>query len=251
MSMPAFYCDGSPLRQGEKILLTGQEAAHARVLRVAPGALVQVFDGSGAIADCQVARVEKHSVELETGPVVHVPRPASRAIIALALSKAVRRGFFMEKAAELGAAEIWLWVAARSIGKLSRNACESCASQLVAGAKQSRNPWFPRLRNVCDLSGLLEAARESGANWRVLPWEEQDRRDMLTLEQLGRPGVTLYVIGPEGGLEAGEAERFTAEGFIPVSLGSQVLRCETAATLCLGLHYWAASLSCEPCAAEQ
>lgn len=250
MSIPAFYID-APLQAGETIDLTGQEAAHAHVLRLAPGAEVNLFDGNGAVAVCKVSRVEKHSLALALSHVSHVPEPTSRAIIALAMSKATRRGFFMEKAAELGASQVWLWESARSVGRITSGTCDSCAGQLAAGARQSGNPWFPRLRNVANLDGLLRAAAGCSVNWRLLPWEDQDRQAMLPLDMLGRPGVTLYVIGPEGGFAPEEVERFKKENFALVSLGKRVLRCETAAALCLGLHSWASQLPGKPDASAQ
>ena len=166
------------------------------------------------------------------------PKPASRAIVALALSKAARRGFFMEKASELGADEVWIWQAERSQGKLSPGLGESLRGQLIAGMKQSRNPWLPGLRL---LGGASEAAAEAAsADIRILPWEEIGGAPMLPLERLGLPGLTVFAIGPEGGFAEGELAAFRASGFAFASLGDRVLRCETAASLCLGLHWWAA-----------
>lgn len=245
MSMPAFYLD-APFAAGQTIILDGAEAAHARVLRIAGEDMAELFDGHGGVAVCRVEKVEKRSLALCIEQVRHTPRPRSLAIVALALSKAVRRGFFLEKAAELGAAEVWLWQSARSVGRPGPGTLASCRAQLASGGKQSRNPWFPVLRDVVNLDGLLLAVAEAGIDWRILPWEDQDRHAMLALDQVGRPGLSIYVIGPEGGFTPEEVERFQKENFAPVSLGRQVLRCETAATLCLGLHAWASQLPGRP-----
>lgn len=60
----------------------------------------------------------------------------------------------------------------------------------------------------------------------------------LTPDTLGQPGRTLCVVGPEGGFTAQEVEKLTRAGFLPATLGERVLRWETAAVLCLGLHWW-------------
>lgn len=249
MSAPAFYSE-KPLTQGEILRLAGAEAAHAHVARLGRGAEAQVFDGIGSVAACQVVKADKRSLELEIGEINYFAEPESRAVMAIAMSKALRRGFFMEKAAELGAAEIWLWESARSVGRVSSGAFESCRNQLIAGGKQSRNPWFPKLHDVKNLQGLLLMADESHIDWRVLPWEDQSRQKMLDLAELGRPGTTLYAIGPEGGFSQEEVDSFGKAGFDMVSLGKQVLRCETAAALCLGLHSWASQLPGKPNAAR-
>ncbi|MDR1659993.1 MAG: RsmE family RNA methyltransferase, partial [Desulfovibrio sp.] len=55
--------------------------------------------------------------------------------------------------------------------------------------------------------------------------------------------LSVYVIGPEGGFSQRELAVLHAAGFAPASLGKRVLRCETAAALCLGLHWWASHLN--------
>ena len=64
----------------------------------------------------------------------------------------------------------------------------------------------------------------------------------LTPDTLGQPGRTLCVVGPEGGFAQGQEikkwRKLTRAGFLPATLGERVLRWETAAVLCLGLHWW-------------
>lgn len=251
MNKPAFYAD-IDFAAGQIIRLAGGEANHAHVLHVRPGDAALALNGKGGCADCVVTNVEKHCIAMRINAAHIVPAPVSRPILALALSKAVRRGFFMEKAAELGCAEVWLWQARNSVGRLNAAVVDGCKKQLAAGGKQSRNPWFPVLRNMQNLAGIIDAA--VCADWRVLPYEAQITDDMLTLAELGRPGTTVYVIGPEGGLVENEVNAMRAAGFRLVSLGERVLRCETAATLCLGLHMWAAELAraqkTAPCAKD-
>ena len=106
MSEHRFYLapeDWPAAPQGEA-LLEGQEAVHlAQSLRLGPGTDVSLLDGRGRIGLFTVVESGKRRVRLVCRSVDVAPEPASRAIIALAFSKAVRRGFFMEKAVELGA----------------------------------------------------------------------------------------------------------------------------------------------------
>ena len=74
---------------------------------------------------------------------------------------------------------------------------------------------------------------------------------MLTPALAGQPGLSVYVIGPEGGFSSRELDVLKHSGFIAVSLGNRVLRCETAATLCLGLHWWASQLPEKMCSSEE
>lgn len=235
MSLPAFYLPAGDWRR--ECALWGEEARHAQVLRLKPGNELIVMDGKGKSGICRIQKISKDRVTLELQQEWQTPAPESRPIIAIALSKAARRGFFLEKAAELGAWAVWLWQAERSQGIITPKLAESCRNQLRAGAKQCHNPWFPELLDVGALNLLAEKAQE--CDLRILPWEDRAGEAVITAAQLGAPGTTIYAIGPEGGLTSSEVECLTGAGFAPVSLGSRVLRCETAATLCLGLHWWA------------
>lgn len=245
--MPAFYME--PDKWGPALSLEDGEAAHAHVLRLREGSEVLLLDGRGKSARCVISRMGRKEISLLIREENFTPPPRARAIMALALSKATRRGFFMEKAAELGAWAVWLWQADRSQGKLSSGLAESCQGQLIAGLKQSRNPWLP---NLALMASMEEVARQAAqADWRILPWELQDGSAMLEPSQLGREGTTIYVIGPEGGFSEHELDILRGAGFSFVSLGDRVLRCETAAALCLGLHWWASQLPGRPDASPQ
>lgn len=222
-------------------ILPEAESRHAKVMRLKLGDEVLLMNGEGKIADCRVARIGKKEIELEIGEIVEKPRPPAFVIIALALSKAIRRGFFMEKATELGAGAIWLWQAERSQVKASPGIVAALRAQLAAGMKQSLNPWLPELFLFNSIGQVASEAQR--CDYKYLPYEEENPVNMLLPGMLGKPGRTIYVIGPEGGIAPGELTILEQAGFTRVSLGRRVLRCETAATLCLGLHYWASEFS--------
>ena len=241
MSVPFFYL--APDLGGPTANLEGQEARHlGQVLRAEPGTEVGLLDGRGRSGIFVVRKVGKKNVQLERVSETVTPAPQAQAVVALAYSKAVRRGFFMEKAVELGAHGVWLWQGDHSQGKLSATAEEACLGQMIAGAKQSGNPWLPEVRA---LSGGVDQLihLSHAADHRILPWELQDGVHMLTPEMAGQPGLTVYVVGPEGGFSQRELAALNNAKFTPVSLGARVLRCETAATLCLGIHWWASQLA--------
>ena len=145
MSVPFFYL--APECWGDTANLEGQEARHlGQVLRAEPGTEVGLLDGRGRSGIFVVRKVGKKNVQLERVSETLTPAPLSQAVVALAYSKAVRRGFFMEKAVELGAHGVWLWQGDHSQGKLSATAEEACLGQMIAGAKQSGNPWLPEVR---------------------------------------------------------------------------------------------------------
>lgn len=235
----AFYLEKE--KWGPRLALCGAELRHAQALRLQAGDEALLMDGEGGMAVCRVSSLDKKEMLLEPLEITAKAPPRDFTIVALALSKAVRRGFFLEKAAELGAGAVWIWQAERSQGKISPSLAANLQGQLIAGMKQSRNPWLPRLRVFEGISGVIEAARE--CQQKYLPYEEEDPGNMLTASMLGRPGETIFIIGPEGGIAPLELASLEKAGFCRVSLGERVLRCETAAVLCLGLSYWASQLA--------
>lgn len=218
--------------------LPPQEARHlAQVLRLGVGEKVRVLDGEGRVGICTIASVRKNCVTLELESESFVPQHPAQAIMALAWSKAVRRGFFMEKAVELGVHAIWLWNADHSQGRMPAEVKESWFGQLVAGAKQCNNAWVPQVET---LTGGVDQVVTAQADRRILLLEHQNTVPMLSAQEAGLAGKTVYVIGPEGGFSARELDVFSQGGFQAASLGNRILRCETAAMLCLGLHWWLA-----------
>lgn len=235
--MHTFYCP--PETWSSEMVLTDQEAHHAiSVLRLTAGEQVKILDGQGHVGFFKINGIKSKKVSLTGEKTDFSPLPVALPIIALAFSKAIRRDFFIEKAAELGAYAIWIWQGDHSQGKLSPTLATPLTRQLIAGIKQSGNPWLPQVKILTGgVQELISMAQD--VNCRILPWELQDCDNMLSASLLGRPGTTLYVIGPEGGFSEREIAAFENKNFSKVSLGSRVLRCETAATLCLGLHWWA------------
>jgi 16S rRNA (uracil1498-N3)-methyltransferase len=221
--------------------IEGGEARHiAKVLRLAPGADLRLLDGVGREGVFRITDVGKERVEFVMLSEKRHPAPVCRAILAVAWSKAIRRGFFLEKAVELGAAEIWCWHAQRSQGRMPDNVRENWQGQLVAGLKQCGNPHLPLVRVFS--GGARELAAHAPENARILLLEPGAQRPVLGLAQLGRQGNTVYAIGPEGGFDPQEAEILIEAGYAPASLGERQLRWETAAIMCLSLHRFCADM---------
>ena len=237
-----FYLPPDRWASPSGIVVDEQEARHmTQALRLCAGEEVVLLDGQGRIGRCRIRQADKKQVLLDLLHEETVPRPTSLPVMALAFSKAVRRGFFAEKAAELGAHAVWLWQGDFSQGKLPPQAAETWRAQMIAGIKQSGNPWLPEVQVFT--GGVDELIRQAAqADNRILPWELEETTSIISPSRLGLPGTTVYTIGPEGGFSPRELTALDAAGFARISLGARILRCETAATLCLGLHWWASQL---------
>jgi len=219
-------------------VLQGEEARHlTKVLRAKPGAQIRCFDGQGREGLFTIESVT-NTVSLRLDSETTAPRPPLETWLALGWNKAARRGWFLEKAVELGASGILFWEAERGQGAMPASPKESWLAQLIAGAKQCGNPWLPKLAMIPGgAPGLI--AHSQPFNQRILLWESPGLHQPLAPNTLTAPGKRLFVLGPEGGLTNAEASLFTESGFTAVTLGPRALRWETAALLCLGLCWWA------------
>lgn len=242
--MSIFYLkpESWPASNKELFILEGSEAKHlAQVLRLGAGDKVTLFDGQGRQGAFLIKKATKSQVQLSQLTEQKTPRSPNAPILALAFTKALRRSWIMEKAVEFHAAEIWIWQAERSQGKVAADSLEHWQNQLIAGAKQCENPWLPTLKLIKGgAAGLAENFLPG--HYPCLLWEEQDRSApgaMLGTHDMCVPNKpTIFIIGPEGGISSEEATTLMQSGAVCRSLGDSVLRYETAALLCLGLAWW-------------
>jgi 16S rRNA (uracil1498-N3)-methyltransferase len=222
----------------EPYVLSGKEARHAsRVLRLRAGDTLYLIDGQGREGRFRIRSIRSQELLLEAGAIRTHPCPPCRPVLAAAWTKAARRGWILEKAVEFDAAAIWLWQAERSQFPVPADVGANWQGQLVAGAKQCGNLWLPEVRTMPrGLEELLAASAGFAHRFALLEVDHQPAGFMDP--SLPGQADTLYVVGPEGGFTPHEAQRLLDAGFAGVSLGNRVLRWETAAMLCLGLHWW-------------
>ena len=166
------------------------------------------------------------------------PEEQSRITLALGWGKAARRGFILEKCVELEAHALWFWQAERSQFPVPKDMKNSWQEQLIAGAKQCKNPYLPE---ISALSKGVKELIEKSKNFehKQLSVESDYQHEAFLAEKdLGLKGDTLCVIGPEGGFSPKEVEFLVDAGFKTYTIGNRILRWETAAVMVLGLHWW-------------
>lgn len=207
------------------------------VLRRKPGDKVRLIDGKGKTGQFVIVETKKNRVTLSPIRIQEIAAPEYGLHLAMGWNKSVRRGWFLEKAVELGAAEVSFWQAERSQGKVPDKPKDSWLGPIIAGAKQSDSVFFPELKTFPGgINQVLEA--KNSFDRCVVLWESADSKNRLGPDIFTDCGRVMIVIGPEGGLETREVDRLTQAGFIPMSLGKRILRWETAALVCLSLNWW-------------
>jgi 16S rRNA (uracil1498-N3)-methyltransferase len=214
---------------GSHAALTGSHAEHlVRVLRARVG---QEFDivADGVVRRGRVAEVGEGRVAFELGDEISSEPASVNLTLLLAVFKFDRMEWAIEKATELGAAQIVPVIARRTDAHLASAAlkrAERWRRVAVQAAEQSRRNAPPE---IAEPVKLREAASLPGALRVVLSEAEQELslQDVAAANQ-GVHNVVLAV-GPEGGWTEDELEFFRTEGWTSASLGPTILRAETAA----------------------
>ena len=215
-----------------------REAAHhvARVLRLATGDAVTLFNGDGADYDGVIESVAKGAVTVRVGERRAVERDSALDILlGQALSSGERMDYTIQKAVELGVASIQPLAASRSVVRLAAERAEKRAAHwnavVIAACEQCGRNRIPPVLPVVPLEAwLARQAAGAAGEARLLLSPGAERR----LRELSRPlGRITLLAGPEGGFTAQEEAAARRHGFTPVRLGPRVLRTETAAVAAL------------------
>ena len=227
--MHRFFIDPKEVH-GQRATLTDQEARHAsRVLRLAAGDQLTLLDGRGMIYRAEITSISTKAEEtliLERQEVK--PRPPFLHL-GLGLLKGNKMDFVIQKATELGVDTISPFTS-QHCANLAREADKAERWQRIAleACKQCGRPLPPTIEPQRDFAGLLDAAASSGQP--LLLWEKEQHANLADLApSLDKSRELMLFIGPEGGFSDQEIDRARAAGVSTVSLGSRILRAETAA----------------------
>ena len=215
----------------EFLVLTGENAQHAKVLRLKEGEEVLVCDGQGRECICtisdvspgQISLVVKHRKESESEARV-------KASIYMAFSKGDKLEHVIQKATELGAYEIVAFPSARCVSrpddKSLKKKLERWQKIAASAAEQSGRGLIPQVMTLPSYKAALERAGK--ADKALLFYENEQATTLKMALSDGVYHTVSLMTGPEGGLEEGEVAQAAAAGLQVCTLGKRILRCETA-----------------------
>lgn len=212
-------------------ILVGENANHAKVLRLKCGDMVMVCDGEGNECVCAISDISPQQVSLVVRSRQEATTEASvQASVYMAFSKGDKLEHVIQKATELGAYEIIAFPSARCV---SRPDEKSLAKKLerwqkiaASAAEQSGRGRIPQVVVLDSYKNALE--RAAGADLAIL-FYENERATTLRMAVEEKPFASVSLLtGPEGGLEEREVELAKELGLRICTLGKRILRCETA-----------------------
>ena len=228
--MARFFVDPEEM-QTDEIILTGENAQHAKVLRLKAGEEVLVCDGQGMECCCTVESVTGGEVVLS---VLERRNSATEAAVKvsvyMAFPKADKLEHVIQKATELGAYEIVAFPSARCISKPDEKSLKKKLERwqkiAASAAEQSGRGRIPEVLTLPSYQAALERAAKAD---KALLFYENEQATTLKMALSNSSYTTVSLLtGPEGGLEELEVEKAKDAGLQVCTLGKRILRCETA-----------------------
>lgn len=205
-----------------------------RVLRMTTGENIILVDEHGTEHSGQINQITRDWVVVKI--IATEPEPLSEnstphITICQALPKGDKIDLILQKGTELGAHDFCIFGGLRSVARVRQEKqgvkLERWNRITTEAARQCRRRTIPQVSWHTDTQALCKNLNQ---DLRILLWEsEQNYRLKELLTEQPKPQNVCIAIGPEGGLEATEAEMMMNHGFKPITLGKRILRTETAA----------------------
>lgn len=238
MSYRRFYAPPEG-RHGDTVALGPEESHHLiRVLRLQPGDIIDVFDGLGREYRCCVESV-KAPVRARILEALG-PRGESPLWVTLiqSLTKADKFDLIVQKATELGVARIIPVISERTEIRWAEEKAQARVARwqkiALEAAKQCRRSRAPEVQPVCALAEALTPFATLSRALRLC-LSEREGVDGKAALPAQAPSEAIIVVGPEGGWSDADLIAAVHHGFSPVTLGTRILRTETAALVALSI----------------
>jgi 16S rRNA (uracil1498-N3)-methyltransferase len=226
-----FYHSQLPVKS--KILsLNGDELKHLYVMRPKVGETIELVDGQGHLAQAEIIKIDKRSIDLKIHTVEHSKRPSCELIMAQAIPRLSRLDVILEKGTELGMTQLWLFPAETSEKTaISPQQEQRMQHVMVAALKQCGRLYLPEIKILPPIS-----------NWKPMPYPlffgdiRASAQPLIAAWQTYSPTEgAIFVTGPEKGLTKQEIINLEAIGAQGVTLHLHVLRTDTAPLAALSL----------------
>lgn len=216
---------------GQEIVLTGENAQHAKVLRLKVNEEVLVCNGAGQEALCRITDTSGGQWILTVETFRESSAEAAVEVsVYLAFPKADKLEHVIQKATELGACEIVAFPSGRCVSKPDEKSLKKKLERwqkiAASAAEQSGRGRIPE---VITLGSYKEAlVRAAQADMAILFYENERATTLRMALETGEYSTISLLTGPEGGLEEKEVAQAQEAGLQVCTLGKRILRCETA-----------------------
>ena len=242
MSYPRFFVELGHI-DSSTITLEGESALHiSKSLRMKAGERIVVCDKEKNEYECVLEDFSSDTVMARIEDIRrNVSEPMYKVTVYQACPKSDKMDSIVQKAVELGAYGIVAFMSDRCIARYDAKGfekkCDRWQKIALEAAKQSGRGYVPFVRWLPSLESAVSEMRKNGVSFMC--YEDEDT---LTLKEFLKEheenDEMSFIIGPEGGFTAKEADYCRDNGVLTVSLGKRILRTETASGYVLsGLSY--------------
>ena len=213
-------------------VITGEEFTHlSRVLRLKPGDAIEVLDGNARYL-ARIDSIDKQKACLTLGETLPKNEPQAQVTLYQALVRTAKMEIIVQKATELGAARIvplqMRYCNAKLEGGNALSRLERIAREAV---KQCGRSVVPKVEAPIGFEECVKLF--AGHEALLMPYEKGGSSfSTLAARDIG------IIIGPEGGFAPEEVQLAQEAGAMPLTLGSRILRAETAAIAALTLSMY-------------
>ena len=231
--MQQYFCN-TPLTVGEYYEMTKEQAHHAiTVLHLDHETVRLVYDGIGyfgtVIPDGKRAFVHIDAKDERINEV------DGEIILAIALIRREKFEWILQKATELGVTRIIPFESSRCVVRSRKEKADRVKDRwnaiVQSAAEQCKRNRIPVVDDVMCLKDLLQIE----AQLKICAYEKAGSRSMWLSDLYEDHSSVIVVIGPEGGFDESEIEQVVQHDYTPCTLGSRILRAETAALYSLSL----------------
>lgn len=228
----------------DALALTGSEAHHCRnVLRLERGDKVVLFDGRGRELTAEIVANKSAEISLRKLHEAQTPPLRCRITLGQAIPKGKNMDLIVQKAVEIGAAEIAPIMSDRTVVRLDEESAVSKQAKwqtvAIEAAKQCGQNWLPQVQPPRSLAEFFQEHRRF--DLQLIGSLQSDAVHLKKIlaeystEHGDRPTSVLMLVGPEGDFTPAELSLARSQGCRPITLGPIVLRVETAAIYCLSV----------------
>lgn len=238
--MHTFYVP-SPQIHTDTATITGSEQHHLRnVLRLRSGATVRIIDGQGNVYTAEVLDTGINREPTETRILSHEFHASVLPSLTLfqGLPKNDKMELILQKTTEIGVTRIVPIYAEHALQKPSQNRYERWHRVVISATKQCKRAWLPELCDPQTYEVSLTQLDKFSLRLILNPHIEhgsQAQHIKTVLREVSQPASIALFVGPEGGFSHREVATAIESGCVPVTLGTNILRTETAAIVAVAI----------------